>query len=517
MGAARSRAARGLGRPVGRPETLRIAGQPLRRSLALVAAGLLVLAPGLAPGALAQEDETRVITDAVGDGGALPDCEPAGGANSAVDIIQVEVSDVAGTRTVLIRTDGDLGAAIAAEPDVRVEVWVTGDGGVTLIRFRHGVQAGEPLDDVIDEEGLPVGEVPASIEAGPAGEVIFEFPIERLEALALSGDQAHFGTVVVGGAHCDKLGMRRVGGLISLLEPFRPLEAAVTTTAVTTTAVTTTAVTSAVSTPEPADESPGGSGVSPALLVLIAVAVLGLLALLRSRSQGASIFHRVSRARCDELQDECARLRRLAEDADKAAQSAAAEAEAADDRFRDARRRFIDQRDASRDIADAAADSAADAAAEGTDESNWVEGDAGRITQGDLELMERASREAQERYEDGGTAEALEAEWSRTREERLAEAKRQRDARAKEAADQAAKQTAAARAAQREAEAAMDAAETAAAAAHQAKRDAAAARDRARAAADKACRAATECFDRLGDDSSSHPAPATPADVDFGA
>ena len=31
----------------------------------------------------------------------------------------------------------------------------------------------------------------------------------------------------------------------------------------------------------------------------------------------------------------------------------------------------------------------------------------------------------------GGTAEALEAEWSRTREERLAEAKRQRDARAK--------------------------------------------------------------------------------------
>ena len=116
---------------------------------------------------MAQEDETRVITDAVGDGGALPDCEPAGGANSAVDIIQVEVSDVAGTRTVLIRTDGDLGAAIAAEPDVRVEVWVTGDGGVTLIRFRHGVQAGEPLDDVIDEEGLPVGEVPASIEAGP--------------------------------------------------------------------------------------------------------------------------------------------------------------------------------------------------------------------------------------------------------------------------------------------------------------------------------------------------------------
>ena len=139
-----------------------------------------------------------------------------------MDIIQVEVSDVAGTRTVLIRTDGDLGAAIRLEPDVRVEVWVTGDGGVTLIRFRHGVQAGEPLDDVIDEEGLPVGEVPASIEAGPAGEVIFEFPIERLEALALSGDQAHFGTVVVGGAHCDKLGMRRVGGLISLLEPFRP-------------------------------------------------------------------------------------------------------------------------------------------------------------------------------------------------------------------------------------------------------------------------------------------------------
>ena len=38
-----------------------------------MAAGLLVLAPGLAPGALAQEDETRVITDAVGDGGALPD------------------------------------------------------------------------------------------------------------------------------------------------------------------------------------------------------------------------------------------------------------------------------------------------------------------------------------------------------------------------------------------------------------------------------------------------------------
>ena len=206
---------------------------------------------------------------------------------------------------------------------------------------------------------------------------------------------------MVGGAHCDKLGMRRVGGLISLLEPFRPLEAAVTTTAVTTTAVTTTAVTSAVSTPEPADESPGGSGVSPALLVLIAVAVLGLLALLRSRSQGASIFHRVSRRAATSCRTKCARLRRLAEGADKAAQSAAAEAEAADDRFRDARRRFIDQRDASRDIADAAADSRPMRLRKAP-MSNWVEGDAGRITQGDLELMERASREAQERYEDGG-------------------------------------------------------------------------------------------------------------------
>lgn len=466
----------------------------------------LVLGLGVAAGQPA--DGTILVTDPAGDAGPLPDCEPgeASPPGAAEDIIAVEVADTADTRTVTVATDGDLSAAIATATDARVEVWVgSDDGSGVSYKFRRGVEASEPLDDVVDAENGPVDEAPVAVDAGPGGEAIFQFPFDLLDRLELLGDEARFGVVVVVGARCDKLGIGRVGPGFRLGELFNPVATAV---------VTTTEAPSVVTDTEPPATEVGDGGLSPWVIGLLGAGIILVVTVVRLGTRGAPGFGRASRIHCEALRLRCEELRQQAADAEAAVERAAADVAAANEKMSEARRGFIDARDAAREASDAA-DAAADDDAEGSDESNWVEGDEGRVTQGDLALGRRAAEEAQARYEAGEiTAEQLEAEWNRLRgEEGRAELRRQRDARAKETAERAA----AARAAENEANEAWAAAQAAEDAARQAQRDARAARDRARDAADAACREAEECFKNLEEGGIIPPPPDSPETADFGA
>jgi len=488
-----------------------------RRAVAVIVAGTLlglVLGGGAATGQ--PMDGTRLVTDAAGDVGPLPDCEAAEASEpgAAEDILAVEVFDEAGTRIVTVRTDGDLSASVANATDARVEVWVTSDEGSGIYyKFRRGVEAGEPIDDVVDADDQPVEEAAVAVDAGSGGEAIFQFPHDLLDRLGLLADGARFGVVVVAGPRCDKLGLGRVGLGIRLLEPFSPIDVPVVTTsssgAVTPPEVTLTGAVNGPTETEPSETEAGDRGIPSWAVVLFLAAIILVLALIAGRDRFG--LGRASRAHCEALQQRCEELRRRAAEAEAAVGRAAAGVDAADEQVREARRRFIDARDAARDADDAAAA----AAAEGADESNWVAGDEGRVTQGDLELSQKAAQDAQERYERKEiSGEELEAEWSRLHgEDSRAELRRQRDARAREAADRAE----AARAAENIANEIFAAAQAAADAAREALREAKAARDRALEAADEACSAAAACFENLEEGGIIPPPPPLPENLDFGA
>lgn len=451
----------------------------------------------------------RTVTDPQGDVGPLPDCEvPASPSEpgDAVDVVAVEVADTDTARTVTIRADGDLSAAVSAGPDARVEVWAAGDDDAPVYRFRRGVQAGNRVDDVVDAQDQQLDVTPVPVDAGPRGEAIFQFPSTLLDQLGLLGDLARFGVVVVVGPRCDKLGIGRVRLELRPMEPFAAESPATSTTKPAS---------------EPAPDRPGteahdGGGLPSWAIALMAAAAVGIFAaILRLfRGGGGGWADRAmwiaDRAACEALQERCDELRRKAAEAEQASDESVAAAQAADDHVREARRPFIDARDA----AQAAADADAAAAGEGTDDSDWVEGERGRVTRGDLELREQAAAEAQGRYErEEISAEELEAEWRALGEEgALEERRRQRDARAAEAARQA-EET---RAAEGTAAEALAAAEAAADAAWQRVGEARDARDRAGRAAEEACREAAECFEGLEEGGIIPPPPPVPDDADFG-